>query len=65
MRFWECAACENSASHYARKLAALKAELNSAFFCAGSAPRTYFIDMKELDALECHERWPETPIFSG
>ena len=59
MRFWECAVSENSASDYARKLAALKAELNSAFF-APSAPRTYHIDMKDLDALECHERWPET-----
>ena len=65
MRFWGRAISENSSAEYTRKLAALLAELNRSAFRAPSAPRKYLINMRDLDALESHERWPETHSFRG
>jgi len=56
---------ENSSAEYTRKFAVLTAEISRSVFRQPSAPRRYLTDMRDLDQLECHERWPETHSFSG
>jgi hypothetical protein len=65
MSFWGRAISENNAAEYTRKLAALMTELNRSAFCTPSVPRKYLTDMRDLDALECHDRWPEPHSVSG
>ena len=52
MSFWGRANIENHSAEYTRKLAALMAELNRSAFRAASA--NYVVNMKDIDALECH-----------
>ena len=58
MSFWGRAGIENHSAEYTRKLAALMAELNRSAFRASSA--NYVVNMKDINALECHARWPDT-----
>ena len=65
MSFWGRAVFEKHCAEYALKLATLTAELNRSAFRASSKPVGYLIDIRDLDALECRERWPAGRGFSG